>query len=393
MVRLFKLAWRAVFAWRKSIRAAYASIAIAGVVVVLAGSVIDPIRHAVREIQRSSLGEYAGLVDAAVAANLREQLPLSPQTSASAAPPALLASISRRVGVAIGLDGDLMLAEATHTDLHRELVYRRLYDFASDLPEEFAAGEAIVIAADVSAADFRSRVLRIGSGDDATIVRVVGTVGMGTDGLQLLIHDPEPDPDWGPYLVRIRGRGGAPVAPLGREALPSAAEGLSETGWEDHARRIVTPIERGGAVLALVLAGLATGGLVPGHLLLARRTGPSRALLSVWGFPRRTLAWFVVVVGATGGAVAAAAGSAAGLAIAAVMNARARPAAGLLPLGLAEELEMLAPGVSAMAAVTPSMAWAAGCIAVTTLLGAVTALPAAGRGATMEADRGRRLWR
>lgn len=378
-MRTIKLAWRAVFAWRKSIRGSYTSVVIATAILVLAGSAIEPIRLAVHEIHRRSLGEFAGFVDGATAVRLAER---------TSAVDAILASISREFPAAIDLDGDLILTTAVRADLHSELRFRGAPGLGADLPDDFAAGDAVLVAARDFTASFEGRIVRLSSEDDTTIARIVGGVDTTRDGSELLIHDPDLDSAAGPYLIRLRGH----RAPLAQDSLPSSTAGLSATRWQDRTRRTVAPIRKAGTVLALVLAGLGVAALVPGHLLLARRTRPSRLLLSVWGFPRSTLSTLVILMGAIGGAVAAVVGSAAGLAVAAVMNAQARPAIGLLPLGLADELEALAPGVSATSIVTPSIASAAACIAVTTLLGAVTALPAAFRDGTLRPGRAVRHW-
>ncbi len=387
MVRIVKLAWRTVFSWRRSIRGTYASVVIATAIVVLTGSAIEPLRHAVYEIQRRSMGELLGVLDGSAAVSLAERI--SPVTAVPAAHTgAVLASISRTSAAAIDLDDELILTTAVRADLYRELRFRGAYDLAADLQDDLAAGDAVLVAERDLTTSLEGRAIRLLGDGEASIVRIVGTVRVSRNGPQLLIHDPSVDPAAGTYLVRLRGHRGT-LARL--EALPSAA-GLSATRWVDQARHAVAPVRNAGAVLALVLAGLGVAALVPGNMLLARRTRSSRLLLTVWGFPHSTLSTLVILVGAIGGAVAAVTGSAAGLAIAAVMNAQGRAAAGLLPLGLADELEALAPGVSAAALVTPSIAWAAACVGVTTLLGAVAALPAALRDGTLQPGEGVRHW-
>jgi len=163
---------------------------------------------------------------------------------------------------------------------------------------------------------------------------------------------------------------------------------------------VLAPLSRSLVLLVGILASLAVGTLLPGQLLLARRAGESLQLLRAWGFGRPAIARLVTFAGAFSAGLAGTVGAALGLAAAAILNAQGRPAVSLLPAETAVRLAPVLAGGSATlypatldtamlypAMVTPSVGWALACIAVATLLGAVTALPSARVAATLDVRR------
>ncbi len=148
--------------------------------------------------------------------------------------------------------------------------------------------------------------------------------------------------------------------------------------------------------VGLLLGLFSLASLMPNAALLSRRMQPSHAVLHVWGFPERSRrAWVFSTAGLAAGA-AAVAGGAVGLLVAAVGSARGSLAIGLFPPGLIplSNESLLShvpvdPGQSALteaisaALITPSVGYFAAVVVVSTLLGAVSALPSLDLAATV----------
>ena len=377
-MRLVKLAIRAAMSWRRSISASVASVTLVGALLVVAGSVYEPIHQGVHDAQRSIRGELAGVVDGDVARRLLESFG-----------PATIVSVSRRRLAAIEVGADFLIVRAVHGDVLGELSFRGLHPVPDRidprLTERLTPGDAVLLATNDTAAQPAGRIGRLATTTGERLVRVLATAPVAGDGPELLVHDPRIGSFEGDLLVRVRGS----REPLDRREQRLAEERLSATEWQPEARRLLAPMRRGVVVLTVTLVSLTVGTLIPGQLLLGRRARGSFVLLSAWGFPRRALVAVTVLIGAVGTAIAGTLGAAIGLAVASVMNTLERSATELIPIGMAEELTaaMVTPPV-----VAPAVGWAAGWIGIATLLGAATALPSAAMAATLTRRRGLSHW-
>jgi hypothetical protein len=359
-VRVFKLALRMVLAWRGSVYAAVAAVALVAGIVTLAGAVWVPVRAGTeRSFRREVAGELEASIDPGRAGAVVEAIE---QTGG-------LASIVAREAGALDGTGTLLLVRVERGDLRRELAFRgRLGEVQANDGGGFAANDAVLLTDGERPS---GRVLRLWSGGESRLIRVVALLPQGASGPALLLHEPGvvAAPHSDTLIVRARGEG----EPLGDAQRYLETFGLHDTGWNEASTHALAPLVEGTSLLALTLAVLAVVTLLPGTMLLVRRARPSLALLFAWGFGRETLRLLVVLIGALSAAFAAAVGGSVALGVATVMNARGRPAIELLPLDIAQRLRPYLEAGSA--SVTPSVEWAIACVAAATLLGALTALP------------------
>jgi len=382
-VRLLKLAFRAVLEWRRFIAPAVAAVAAVSAIVTLAGSAVAPVADAVRDRSRFELGEYAGPVPAPAAGDRLRGLGST----------GLLVSASRTAAGVLASPGELLLVRVHRTDLGVELAFRGIADHSpagSESPP--SSGDAVLLAPRDGFGLRADAPPRWSSDTDRQrATRPVGRLTVveraSDESATLLVHDATllDEVEWAgdrEPTVRVRVRGAAgPLAGRAAQALPA---GLTPTAWREVAAERLRPLRSAMRLLATVLVALATATLVPGQILLANRTAPSLRVLAAWGFAPRMRSRLLVAMGAFASCFASVLGSAVGLGLAAVMNARERPAVSLLPPDLAERLAPLAVSV------TPSVEWAGAAAAVAALLGALTALPSAGMAATVTARRN--LW-
>jgi len=349
-----------VLAWRGSVYAAVAAVALVAGIVTLAGAVWVPVRAGTeRSFRREVAGELEASIDPGRAGAVVEAIE---QTGG-------LASIVAREAGALDGTGTLLLVRVERGDLRRELAFRgRLGEVQANDGGGFAANDAVLLTDGERPS---GRVLRLWSGGESRLIRVVALLPQGASGPALLLHEPGvvAAPHSDTLIVRARGEG----EPLGDAQRYLETFGLHDTGWNEASTHALAPLVEGTSLLALTLAVLAVVTLLPGTMLLVRRARPSLALLFAWGFGRETLRLLVVLIGALSAAFAAAVGGSVALGVATVMNARGRPAIELLPLDIAQRLRPYLEAGSA--SVTPSVEWAIACVAAATLLGALTALP------------------
>ena len=377
-MRLLKLAIRAAVSWRRSISASVAAVTLVGALLVVAGSVYEPIRDGVHDAQRSIRGELAGVVDGDVARRLVERFG-----------PSTLVSVTRHEPAAIEVGSDFLMVRAVRGDVLAELSFRGLH-LASNgadprLAERLTPGDGVLLATNDDGTEPFGRIGRLATATGERLIRVLATAPVAGDGPELLVYDPRIDSAGDDLLVRVRGS----REPLDRRERRIAEERLSVTEWQPEARRLLEPMRRGILILTATLLSLVVGTLIPGQLLLAKRARASFALLAAWGFPGRAIMAVTVLIGAISTGVAGATGAAIGLAVASVMNTLERSATELVPIGIAEGL---AAAVVTPPVVTPSVAWAASWIAIAALSGATAALPSAVMAATLTRRRGLSHW-
>ena len=363
-MRTLKLAWRATLAWRTAIRGPVAAVAIAGAIVTIAGSVVEPVGEAAERSYRVVMGDLTGELQADEAAAVTASLP-------AGAP----VSITRDVPGVLDLHGELLLVRVVMTDLARELAFRRLEPAQGASGwGELTPGDAVLFSA--AAADApRGTAVRLDVEAGSRSVQLIMILPAGSWEPQLLVHETAAAP--GDARVRVRARG---------QGL--AGSGLQPSGWREQALLATAPVRRSVAWLAGALALLGSVTLIPGSLLVARHAEPSLALLLRWGFARRSISAIVLLMGAMSAGIAAGTGGVIGLAAATVMNAGGRAATQLLPLGLAEHLDGVFAVLGGPPPVAPSVGWFSLVLVGATLLGAIAALPAARRAATLRPN----LW-
>ena len=168
---MLKLAFRSVLAWRRSISASVAAIALACALITLAGSVCEPLLVAAREHYRIATGEYAGTLDADSAGRLRD----------AAAGEGALVSVGRAEPGVLGSGAGLLLVRVFRTDIDAELEYR---------------GETVRQAVD--------RESLLTTRESRAVTRVVA-VGPGAETGPELLVEGSPDDS----VVRVRGARGA----------------------------------------------------------------------------------------------------------------------------------------------------------------------------------------
>lgn len=408
-MRLVKLAARMVVAWRGSVYAAVAATVAVTAIATLAASVVGPIRLAVTERYRL---RFEGELAARLPAHEAERVAREAEAAGARV------SLAVRGEATLDSDGDLLLVRLALVDLPAELAFRGLAHVVEpEVLEAASPNDAVLLS---RSGDGTARAVgRVATPNADRLARIAGSAPAGPRGAELLVHDPAAlapgATDGGAVDVRVRGIGGR-LTRRAREALVARTP-LEPTGWREAARAVLAPVSRGLVLLVGILASLAVGTLLPGQLLLLRRAGESLQLLRAWGFPRRAVARLVTLAGAIGAGAAGAAGAGIALAAAAVLNAQGRPASSLLPAGTAVDLspvlaadtasaDTAAAGTTAaqaagtavaaaasqppsalIATVTPSVGWALACVAIATLLGAVTALPSARIAATLDGRR------
>ena len=175
-------------------------------------------------------------------------------------------------------------------------------------------------------------------------------------------------------VVRVRGE-----EPLGTRSLESiAATGLAETGWRTSARSRMRSL----LTLALAIAAMLylVGGVsvAPSVGIVVRRYRSEFGLLAATGYQARYLRRLIITIGAVTGSVAAAIGAVAGMVLVAIVGARGLPAAAVLPAYWLQQN----PAVSDLAPM-PSTGVALAAVALATVAGACSALPATRRIGTM----------
>ncbi len=377
-MRLIKLAIRSVLEWRRSVSPSVATVAIVSALVTVAGSVYEPITQAVHQTYRIHLGEYAGEMPADSADRL---------TRRAASAGALVSITSPPTAGTLDSIADLLLVRASFADLADELAFREMSASLTGAARDgLSAGDAVLLAGGPEAEALVGRVARLSTAGEPALTQILAIGSTPESGPELLVHAPERG---GRVRVRLRGE----AEPLDTAALQAAgfdvesgseagtSDALVATAWLERATERTTTLTRGVRILVLVLASLAVTTLVPGHLLLLDRAGPTLRLLHGWGFTPRDRGMLLVAMGGFASLVASAAGAALGLAVASIMNAGGTSALNLLPLDLADSL------ADTTRTVTPAVGWAGACVAASTLLGALTALPSARIAATLNERR------
>lgn len=153
-------------------------------------------------------------------------------------------------------------------------------------------------------------------------------------------------------------------------------------------------------IMGAILTLFSVATMVPAVALVTRRLGPSFRTMHEWGIPARTTRRLIILTGAFGAALGAALGSAGALILAAVLETAGRSVMSMIPDGLLEISDTFGRPASILAnryllsllergtvVVTPEVGYFASIVAVSTLLGALTALPSLPFAATLRVRR------
>jgi len=362
-MRVVKLAVRVVIEQRRSLFSTAAALVLVSAIAAAGGSVLASLGEATLQHYRVDvLGEVSGSMAAPLIPELEERA-AGAQMSTIVLEPAAVAVGERLLTVSVGW-----------TSLASELRYRGL-----PVPENLRRFDGVVFGGDGALADLSGRVVRLASPDKTTrLVRVRQVYQKGSRATTLLVEDPGRLRD---HTVTVRLHGGS--RPL--RSVASLTEGLPlrESDWRDRAAGVLAPLRNRFAFLMGSLIVIAGAVLLPAQLILARRTAGVHSLLLAWGFTESRRSAVVLLTGAAIGAFASAVGGLAGLLTISILNAGGATAVELLPFTWRQDYGLLLPTV-----VTPSVGWALGTFAVSTLLGVATAFPTVPFVATLIRRRG-----